>query len=70
MAKEINYTLLVNGQFKRMNTDLKRLQMIAEEYMQSDDTIAIRCPQFGGSGAQAGLLTYNRATKAWDKTKS
>ncbi len=69
MAKDINYTLLVNGQSKRINTDLKRLQFDASEYMTGDNVLTIRCPQFGGTGAQSAMLSYNMDTKAWVKSK-
>ena len=69
MAKDINYTLLVNGQSKRMNTDLHRLQFIATEYMNGENELTIRCPQFGGTGAQSALLRYDKDTQAWVKSK-
>lgn len=70
MAKDLNYTLLVDGQAKRMNTDLKRLQLIAAEYMHDEHELIIRCPQFSGSGAQSARLNYNKVTQTWDKMQS
>ncbi|MEI6738553.1 MAG: hypothetical protein WCL29_08765 [Pseudomonadota bacterium] len=69
MVKDINYMLLVNGQMKRMNTDLQRLQVIASEYMDGENKLTIRCPQSGGSGAQSAVLTYNKGTQKWVKMK-
>lgn len=65
MARETYYTLLVNGEPKRLNDDLKRLQGMAADYMTDENELTIRCPQSGGSGAPAALLTYDKAKRAW-----
>lgn len=69
MTRDVNYTLLVDGLPKRLNMDLRTLQNIATEYMVGTNVLTIRCPHSGGSGAQAALLAFDKATKTWVKSK-
>ena len=65
MARETHYTLLVNGEPKRMNDDLHRLQGMATDFIKAGNTLTIRCPQTGGSGAQSAMLTYDETKNVW-----
>lgn len=65
MTREVNYTLLVDGTPKRLNTDLRTLQHIATEYMVGTNVLTIRCPHGGGSGATAPLLAFDKRSKTW-----
>ncbi len=67
MAKETHYTLLVNGEPKRLNDDLQRLQGMAVEFIREGNVLAIRCPQSGGSGARTVMMNYDPVKKAWSR---
>lgn len=65
MAKETYYTLLVNGEPKRLNDDLQRLQGMAVEFIREGNVLTIRCPQSGGSGARSPMMNYDAEKKVW-----
>jgi hypothetical protein len=69
MAKETYYTLLVNGEPKRLNEDLQRLKGMATDFIREGNVLTIRCPQSGGSGGRAALLTYDTAKGVWSGPK-
>ena len=69
MARETYYTLLVNGEPKRLNDDLQRLKGMATDYMKDENELIIRCPQTGGTGARTTNLTWDKAGRAWVATK-
>jgi hypothetical protein len=69
MARETYYTLLVNGEAKRINDDLQRIKGMALDFMKSGNLLSIRCPHAGGSDAQAAILNYDAAKVEWVRTK-
>ena len=69
MVRDTNYTLFVNDEPKRMNQDLQRLQGMAMDYIKEGNTLTIRCPRPGGTGAQAAVLTYDKVRAVWAATK-
>lgn len=69
MARETYYTLLVNGETKRLNDDLQRIKGMAVDFMKEGNILTIRCPQTGGSGARAAMLTYDALKAVWVSSK-
>jgi hypothetical protein len=67
MARDTSYTLFVNGEPKRLNDDLQRLQGAALDYMKEGNVLTIRCPQPSADARQV-ILTYDRERTTWART--